>query len=94
VKHAARGCLLVAVESVDGSKGIDSIGRRGAVSVLQGDPLSGRTCRLQNTTGDKITMISAWLGQMDSPSTSGSWRGRWRILGSADLTDQSCDGDQ
>jgi transposase len=46
------GRILVAVESVDGRKGIDSLA--GVVrSVLHGDPLSGDLFVFKNRRGDK-----------------------------------------
>ena len=54
------GRILVAVEPVDGRKGIDS--RAGVVrSVLNGDPLSGDLFVFKNRTGDKIKIL-AWMG--------------------------------
>jgi transposase len=54
------GRILVAVESVDGRKGIDSLA--GVVrSVLQGDPLSGDLFVFKNKTGDKVKIL-AWMG--------------------------------
>ena len=54
------GRILVAVEPVDGRKGIDSL--TGVVrSVLQGDPLSGDLFVFKNKTGDKLKIL-AWMG--------------------------------
>ena len=54
------GRILVAVESVDGRKGIDSLS--GVVrSVLHGDPLSGDLFVFKNKTGDKVKIL-AWMG--------------------------------
>jgi transposase len=54
------GRILVAVESVDGRKGIDSLA--GVVrSVLQGDPLSGDLFVFKNRYGDKLKIL-AWMG--------------------------------
>lgn len=54
------GRILVAVESVDGRKGIDLL--TGVVrSVLQGDPLSGDLFVFKNRRGDML-MILAWRG--------------------------------
>jgi transposase len=54
------GRILVAVRSVDGRKGIDSLA--GVVrSVLQGDPLSGDLFVFKNKTGDKLKIL-AWMG--------------------------------
>ena len=54
------GRILVAVEPVDGRKGIDSL--TGVVrSVLRGDPLSGDLFVFQNRTGDKLKIL-AWMG--------------------------------
>ena len=54
------GRILVAVESVDGRKGIDSLA--GVVrSVLQGDPLSGDLFVFKNRRGDKLKIL-AWMG--------------------------------
>jgi transposase len=54
------GRILVAVEPVDGRKGIDSLG--GVVrSVLQGDPLSGDLFVFKNRRGDKLKIL-AWMG--------------------------------
>jgi transposase len=51
------GRILVAVESVDGRKGIDSLA--GVVrSVLQGDPLSGDLFVFKNKTGDKLKILA------------------------------------
>jgi transposase len=54
------GRILIAVESVDGRKGIDSL--TGVVrSVLQGDPLSGDLYVFRNRRGDKLKIL-AWMG--------------------------------
>ena len=54
------GRILVAVESVDGRKGIDSLA--GVVrSVLGGDPLSGDLFVFKNRRGDKLKIL-AWMG--------------------------------
>jgi transposase len=54
------GRILVAVESVDGRKGIDSLS--GVVrSVLKGDPLSGDLFVFRNRSGDKLKIL-AWMG--------------------------------
>jgi len=54
------GRILVAVESVDGRKGIDSLA--GVVrSVLQGNPLSGDLFVFKNKRGDKLKIL-AWMG--------------------------------
>lgn len=54
------GRILIAVESVDGRKGIDSLA--GVVqSVLQGDPMSGDLFVFKNRRGDKLKIL-AWLG--------------------------------
>ena len=54
------GRILVAVESVDGRKGIDSLA--GVVrSVLHGDPLSGDLFVFKNEAGDKLKIL-AWMG--------------------------------
>jgi transposase len=54
------GRILVAVESVDGRKGIDSL--TGVVrSVLQGDPLSGDLFVFRNRSSDKLKIL-AWMG--------------------------------
>ncbi len=54
------GRILVAVESVDGRKGIDSLA--GVVrSVLDGDPMSGDLFVFQHRTGDKLKIL-AWMG--------------------------------
>jgi transposase len=54
------GRILVAVEPVDGRKGIDSLS--GVVrSVLQGDPLSGDLFVFKNRRGDKLKIL-AWMG--------------------------------
>jgi transposase len=54
------GRILVAVEPVDGRKGIDSLD--GVVrSVLQGDPLSGDLFVFKNRRGDKLKIL-AWMG--------------------------------
>jgi transposase len=54
------GRLLLAVEPVDGRKGIDSLA--GVVrSVLRGDPLSGDLFVFKNRTGDKLKIL-AWMG--------------------------------
>ncbi len=53
------GRILVAVEPVDGRKGIDSLS--GVVrSVLQGDPLSGDLFVFKNRRGDKL--VKSWRG--------------------------------
>ena len=54
------GRILVAVEPVDGRKGIDSLA--GVVrSVLLGDPLSGDLYVFKNKGGDKLKIL-AWMG--------------------------------
>ena len=54
------GRILVAVEPVDGCKGIDSLA--GVVrAVLNGDPLSGDLFVFKNRTGDKLKIL-AWMG--------------------------------
>jgi transposase len=54
------GRILVAVESVDGRKGIDSLA--GVVrSVLHGDPISGDLFVFKNRRGDKLKIL-AWMG--------------------------------
>ena len=54
------GRILVAVEPVDGRKGIDSLA--GVVrAVLKGDPLSGDLFVFQNRTSDKLKIL-AWMG--------------------------------
>lgn len=54
------GRIQIAVESVDGRKGIDSL--VGVVrSVLQGDPLSGDLFVFKNRRGDKLKIL-AWMG--------------------------------
>ena len=54
------GRIRVAVESVDGRKGIDSLS--GVVrSVLQGDPLSGDLFVFRNQSGDRLKIL-AWMG--------------------------------
>jgi transposase len=54
------GRILVAVEPVDGRKGIDGLG--GVVrNVLGGDPLSGDLFVFKNKTGDRLKIL-AWMG--------------------------------
>jgi transposase len=54
------GRILVAVEPVDGRKGIDSLA--GVVrSVLLGDPLSGDLFVFKTRRGDKLKIL-AWMG--------------------------------
>ena len=54
------GRILVAVDPVDGRKGIDSLA--GVVrSVLLGDPLSGDLFVFKNKGGDKLKIL-AWMG--------------------------------
>ena len=54
------GRILVAVEPVDGRKGIDSLA--GVVrAVLKGDPLSGDLFVFKNRSGDKLKIL-AWMG--------------------------------
>lgn len=54
------GRILIAVESVDGRKGIDSLA--GLVrSVLKGDPLSGDLYVFKTRRADKLKII-AWMG--------------------------------
>lgn len=54
------GRILVAVEPVDGRKGIDSLA--GVVrSVLLGDPTSGDLFVFKNRRGDKLKIL-AWMG--------------------------------
>jgi transposase len=54
------GRILVAVESVDGRKGIGSLPGVGR-SVLQDDPLSGDLFVFKNRRGDKLKIL-AWMG--------------------------------
>ena len=54
------GRILVAVEPVDGRKGIDSLA--GVVrSVLKGDPLSGDLFVFKTLRADKLKIL-AWMG--------------------------------
>ena len=54
------GRILVAVEPVDGRKGLDSLA--GVVrSVLLGDPLSGDLFVFKKRRGDKLKIL-AWMG--------------------------------
>jgi transposase len=54
------GRILVAVEPVDGRKGIDSLA--GVVrSVLHGNPLSGDLFVFKNRRGDRLKIL-AWMG--------------------------------
>jgi transposase len=54
------GRILVAVEPVDGRKGIDSLA--GVVrSVLRDDPMSGDLFVFKNRRGDKLKVL-AWMG--------------------------------
>jgi transposase len=54
------GRILLAVEPVDGRKGIDSLA--GVLrAVLKGDPLSGDLFVFKNRTGDKLKIL-AWMG--------------------------------
>ena len=54
------GRILVAVDPVDGRKGIDSLA--GLVrSVLNGDPMSGDVFVFKNRTGDRLKIL-AWMG--------------------------------
>ena len=54
------GRILIAVESVDGRKGIDSLA--GLVrSVLKGDPLSGDLYVFKTRRADKLKIL-AWMG--------------------------------
>ena len=54
------GRILVAVEPVDGRKGIDSLA--GVVrAILKGDPLSGALFVLKNRAGDNLKVL-AWMG--------------------------------
>ena len=54
------GRILVAVEPVDGRKGIDSLA--GVVrSVLNGDPLSGDLFVFKTRRADKLKIL-AWMG--------------------------------
>jgi transposase len=54
------GHILVAVEPVDGRKGIDSLA--GVVrAALLGDPMSGDLYVFKNKTGDKLKIL-AWMG--------------------------------
>ena len=54
------GRILVAVEPVDGRKGIDSLAG-GVRSVLQGDPLSGDLFVFKTRRADKLKIL-AWMG--------------------------------
>jgi IS66 Orf2 like protein len=61
------GRILVAVEPVDGRKGIDSLA--GVVrAALLGDPMSGDLSVFKNRRGDKLKILAWGTG---SPSTSG-----------------------
>lgn len=54
------GRILLAVEPVDGRKGIDSLA--GVVrAVLRGDPLSGDVFVFKNRSGDKLKILG-WMG--------------------------------
>ena len=54
------GRILLAVEPVDGRKGIDSLA--GVVrGVLKGDPMSGDLLVFKNCRGDKLKIL-AWMG--------------------------------
>jgi transposase len=54
------GRILVAVDAVDGRKGIDSLA--GVVrTALQGDPLSGDLFVFRTRRGDRIKIL-AWMG--------------------------------
>jgi transposase len=54
------GRILLAVEPVDGRKGIDSLS--GVVrAVLRGDPTSGDLFVFKNRRGDKLKIL-AWMG--------------------------------
>jgi transposase len=54
------GRILVAVEPVDGRKGIDSLA--GVVrAALLGDPMSGDLYVFKNRRGDKLKIL-AWMG--------------------------------
>ncbi len=54
------GRILVAVDPVDGRKGIDTLA--GVVrSVLKGDPMSGDLFVFRNRRGDKLKIL-AWMG--------------------------------
>ena len=54
------GRILLAVEPVDGRKGIDSLA--GVVrAVLRGDPMSGDLFVFKNRRGDKLKIL-AWMG--------------------------------
>jgi transposase len=54
------GRILLAVEPVDGRKGIDSLA--GVVrAVLHGDPMSGDLFVFKNRRGDKLKIL-AWMG--------------------------------
>jgi transposase len=54
------GRILVAVEPVDGRKGIDSLA--GVVrGVLHGDPMSGDLFVFKNRSGDRLKVL-AWMG--------------------------------
>jgi transposase len=54
------GRILVAVEAVDGRKGIDSLA--GVVrTALRGDPLSGDLFVFKTRRGDRIKIL-AWMG--------------------------------
>ena len=58
------GRILVAIEAVDGRKGIDSLA--GVVrSVLKGDPLSGDLFVFKTRRADKLK-IMAWMGDLRS----------------------------
>lgn len=55
-----QGRILIAVEPVDGRKGID--GLAGVVrATLQGDPLSGDLFVFRNRRGDTLKIL-AWVG--------------------------------
>ena len=78
------GRILVAVEPVDGRKGIDSLA--GVVrSVLLGDPLSGDLFVFKNKGGDKLKILAEWGRASHSPPAilAGADRGEDRVRATA-----------
>ena len=78
------GRILVAVEPVDGRKGIDSLA--GVVrSALLGDPLSGDLYVFKNRRGDKLKIL-AWMGDGFALYLRRLERGTFRFPGAVDAS--------
>ena len=78
------GHILLAVEPVDGRKGIDSLA--GVVrAVLRGDPMSGDLYVFRNRRGDKLKIL-AWMGDGFALYLRRLERGTFAVPGATDAS--------